>query len=330
MHGEHGAAIALQDRLRRRVAAHCSIERAFQHPRPHRRFAAVVNRLDGKTVLLVELVDRHVRGRARAIGAEVDLAALAREGDEILQRLDPGLGVRDQQQAGARNDADQRQILVHVVAGILHHDPVHDVGGRDRAQDGVAVGLGAGDLCGADRAGGAGLVLDHDGLADLLGDEFAIGAREQIGLSAGGIAANHADLPRGPTALRCALRRGAARDEGHRECAGTSGNEVAAIEFCGHDSLLIFADPTASGWGGRRDRLAHSTRPRGAHFSRHPGDRVFRMTRSQTISVRATAIRPNVPPISTLTMRSSAMPLAPPAKDAASAMKKQRRPKPTT
>ncbi|MGY4293186.1 hypothetical protein ACVWXN_001281 [Bradyrhizobium sp. i1.4.4] len=211
---------------------------------------------------LLSSLDRHVRGRARAIGAEVDLAALAREGDEILQRLDPGLGVCDQQQAGARNDADQRQILVHVVAGILHHDPVHDVGGRDRAQDGVAVGLGAGDLCGADRAGGAGLVLDHDGLTDLLGDEFAIGAREQIGLSAGGIAANHADLPRGPTALR----RGAARDEGHRDCTGTGGDEVAAIEFCGHDSLLIFADPTASGWGGRRDRLAHSTRPRGAHL----------------------------------------------------------------
>ncbi|WP_354201187.1 hypothetical protein [Bradyrhizobium sp. JR4.1] len=53
------------------------------------------------------------------------------------------------------------------------------------------------------------------------------------------------------------------------------------------------------------------------------------MTRSQAISVRATASKPKRPPISTLTMRSSAMPLALPAKEAASAMKKQRRPKPT-
>ncbi|MGY3391436.1 hypothetical protein ACVWW6_004027 [Bradyrhizobium sp. USDA 3311] len=190
--------------------------------------------------MLVELVDRHVRGRARAVGAEVHLAALARERDEIFQRLDAGLGVRDQQKAGARNDADECQVLVHVVAGILHHHPVHDVGGRDRAQDGVAVGLRAGNLGRADRAGGAGLVLDHDGLADLLGDEFAVGAREQVGLSAGRVAANHANLPRRPGALRCALCRGAAREEGHRECGGAGGDEVAAIEFCGHDSLPDF------------------------------------------------------------------------------------------
>lgn len=196
--------------------------------------------------LLSSLI-RHVRGRARAVGAEVHPAALAREGDEILQRLDPGFRVRHQQQARARNDADESQILVHVVAGILHHQPVHDVGGRDRAQDGVAVGLGAGDLRRADRAGGAGLVLDDDGLSGLLGDEFAIGAREQIGLAAGGIAANHANLPRRPGALRCALRRGAAHDERHRECSGAGGDEVAAIEFGGHDSLPDFAEPTASG-----------------------------------------------------------------------------------
>ena len=61
MHREHNAFIALQDGLRGRVAAHRDIERAVQQPRPHRRFAAVVDRLDLETVLLVEFIDRHVR-----------------------------------------------------------------------------------------------------------------------------------------------------------------------------------------------------------------------------------------------------------------------------
>lgn len=64
-------------------------------------------------------------------------------------------------------------------------------------------------------------------------------------------------------------------------------------------------------------------------FARHSGDLAFRKTRSQTISVSATAMRPNAPPVITLATRSSAIPLAPPAKDAARAMKKHRKPKTT-
>src|SRR5438105_657360 len=64
MYREHCAFIALQDGLRGCVAAHRDIERAVQQPRPHRRFAAVVDRFDLETILLVEFVDRHVRRRA--------------------------------------------------------------------------------------------------------------------------------------------------------------------------------------------------------------------------------------------------------------------------
>ena len=56
----------------------------------------------------------------------------------------------------------------------------------------------------------------------------------------------------------------------------------------------------------------------------------FAVMRRQTSSVNATAMRPNTPPMITLATRSSAMPLAPPVKPAASAIKKQRVPKPTT
>ena len=55
-------AIALQNGLGCRVAAHRDIERAVQQPGPHRRFAPVVDRLDVETILLVEFIDRHVRG----------------------------------------------------------------------------------------------------------------------------------------------------------------------------------------------------------------------------------------------------------------------------
>ena len=94
----------------------------------------------------------------------------------------------------------------------------------------MAIRLRARDVRCADRAGGARLVFDDDGLSDLPGDKIAEGAREQIGLPARRIAADHTDIPRRPRSLR----RGAAREERHRGSRRTGSDEVTAIDFRKH------------------------------------------------------------------------------------------------
>ena len=135
----------------------------------------------------------------------------------------------------------RRQVLVHVVAGILQHDPVHDVRRRNRAQDGVTIGRRARDFRRADRAGGARLVLDDDRLPHLLGDVIAEGARQQIRLPACRVAADHADIARRPSALRrSALRGSATREVRHHGSGRAGGDEMTALEFHGHVSPFPF------------------------------------------------------------------------------------------
>jgi hypothetical protein len=90
----------------------------------------------------------------------------------------------------------------------------------------VTIRRRARDFRGTYGARGARLVLDDDVLLDLPGDEIAEGAREQIGLPACRVAADHTDLPRRPGALR----RGPAREEWHRGGCRAAGDEVTAIE----------------------------------------------------------------------------------------------------
>jgi len=98
---------------------------------------------------------------------------------------------------------------------------------EDGAQDRVAIWLRARDFRRAYGARGARLVFNDDGLPQLQGDEFAEGAREQVGLPTRRIAADHTDLPRRPRGLR----RGPAQAERHRGGCRTGSDEVTATEF---------------------------------------------------------------------------------------------------
>ena len=180
---------------------------------PHRRFAAIMHRLDLETILLVHFDDRHVRVRSGAVGADVDLLGFLRVGDEFGERFGAGLLAGHERQAARRHDRDEHKVLFSVVGDVFHQNAVHDHGRRDREHQRVAVGRGALGFNRRDRAGGTGLVLHDHVLAGLGPDIFAIGTREQIRLPSGRIAGDDLDLPGGPAGLRMS-RRPDQRDRG--------------------------------------------------------------------------------------------------------------------
>jgi hypothetical protein len=113
---------------------------------------------------------------------------------------------------GNRNEVVDRivgQRLVERGGGTLR-------GGQQ--QDGVTVGIGLGGRGGADRAAGAGAVLDHEGLADLLRHLIEHDARDGVGGVAGAHRADRHDHAVWPILLRL---RGSG--ERHEDGAGRGG-----------------------------------------------------------------------------------------------------------
>jgi len=108
--------------------------------------------------------------------------------------------------------ADEVEFEIAVERGV-------DVVGRIDQQHSVAVGLGIDHRLGADVVAGAGLVLDHELLAEPLGEPLADQPRQNIGRTAWRIADHPADRPR-----RIIQRRGAAdrADCADAECDQTN------------------------------------------------------------------------------------------------------------
>ena len=107
----------------------------------------------------------------------------------------------------AGHQRDRRKILHGIIGQLLVQRLVDGERGRGRHQQRVAVGLGFGDLLGAERGAGARLVLDDDGRVkpalDLVGDQPA----EKIGGAAGRIRHDHLDGTAGIGGLRLRGRR---------------------------------------------------------------------------------------------------------------------------
>ena len=108
--------------------------------------------------------------------------------------------------------ADRCEILARIVAGIL----VERGADRQRAgvaqQQRVAVGIALGDRLGADRAAGAGTVVDHDFLAEHVADLVGDGAADDRGAAAGR-ERNHQRDGAGGIVLRTRRIGGEARTE---------------------------------------------------------------------------------------------------------------------
>jgi hypothetical protein len=113
-------------------------------------------------------------------GVIVSARIVFQELDEVGQCLHRQLGrVHQQQMRLHRHHADRRQVALDHIGGLAHVR--HDAERGDRGdQQRVAVGRRLGDGRGADQAGGPGDVVEHEGLAQALGQGLAHQARHGI------------------------------------------------------------------------------------------------------------------------------------------------------
>ncbi len=131
----------------------------------------------------------HLAGQVRrgtvARGRVVDRAWLGFRGREQLRHgLERCLGVDDQHRRRFRHQADGFEVLDRVVAQLLQRR-VDAVRGDIAPQERVPVGGRARHVLGRDAAVRAGLVVDDDRLAELVGQALADDARHRIVAAAG-------------------------------------------------------------------------------------------------------------------------------------------------
>jgi len=88
------------------------------------------------------------------------------EGDERFNRIDPELGMDDQDEVGARRQRDRREALDRIERQLAVEEGIEVERAAAGGQQRVAVRRGARDRGGGDVAVGAGPVLDHDGLTE--------------------------------------------------------------------------------------------------------------------------------------------------------------------
>jgi hypothetical protein len=137
---------------------------------------------------------RNVRGRAVAGDAGIDLARIGLGINEQLaeilcrQRWPGDVDVR-----GLRNQDNRHEILLRIERQSLRHELVERDRPRRREQDRIAVGRRLGGRGSSDIAGGAGPVVNHDLLAELLGELDAERSRQHVGGAAGRERHDHGD-----------------------------------------------------------------------------------------------------------------------------------------
>ena len=128
-----------------------------------RRGAAIGHDLHVETGRGLEILGGEIAAGADRRGAEIELARiLLRDRDHVGDGPGRKRRMRDQGDRHRGDQADRREILARVVAGIRVEARIDRDGAGVREHQRVAVGLGLGDRAGADRAAAAGAVLDDD------------------------------------------------------------------------------------------------------------------------------------------------------------------------
>jgi hypothetical protein len=153
-------------------------------------------------------------------------AARPRQRDEGRERL-RGHGWVDGEHHRLGRDLQDRGEVAHRVVGQARQQRrVHHV--RDGGeQQGVAVGRGAGDVFGADRGGGAGAILDDDGLAPGLEQLLRQAARDEVHRPAGGDRDDDAYGALGPAGLGLGDAAAGPGEEGAGEGRSSPGAPTA-------------------------------------------------------------------------------------------------------
>jgi hypothetical protein len=88
--------------------------------------------------------------------------------------------------------------LALIVWHVAEHELVQRERGRTRHQNGIAVGRGLGGGHRPDIASSAGAVVDHELLAELVGEVLRHAAPQQVHRAAGGKRDDQHDRARGP------------------------------------------------------------------------------------------------------------------------------------
>jgi len=122
-----------------------------------------------------------MRLRAEPDRGVVELAGVrACKRQQLLHAVGFELRAGDEDEIDLGDDADRYEIAQRIVGEVGIKIGIDHQIGVDRHEQGVAVGRGAGDLCGREPAIGAGLVLDDHRLAHRVAQAIPQRARDQV------------------------------------------------------------------------------------------------------------------------------------------------------
>jgi len=125
-------------------------------------------------------------------------------GHQVRQRLEAKLRVADDDVRHLAQHDNGCEIPIGVVGHRLEKKLIEHRRPDRRGDQRVAVWLGLGGIGGADHAAGAGPVLDHEGLSELVAQRLRNRARGDVGIAAGAEQIDDRHRPRRPVTL---LRR---------------------------------------------------------------------------------------------------------------------------
>ena len=182
---------------------------------------------------------RHQMDRGRGAGGAVAVLAgiLAQQVDEAFKISDRQVLVDHQHQRQGADQRHRRKAADRIVAQVVRHGRKHRGRGRRLEDDGVAVGLGVRERVGRDGAAAAGLVLDHELVAEPLAQLHRCDARQEVDAAARRERHQHADRPRriGRGGF-LAERRKRRRERGQHEAGGQA---IANGACCFHGVLPL-------------------------------------------------------------------------------------------
>src|ERR1700730_5718421 len=214
------APLHLADQRGTRVEQHVDLAARDRGDRLGRGAERHVQHLDAGR--LHEQLGGEVLGRTEARAREHDLFRLGPcLGDQALHVVGGEIRARDDQEARGRELRHRLERRERVVAQALVDGGGDDLPRRHDAER-VAVLLGAGDELVAERAGGAGLVLDHERLAEPLLQRLADDAADDVGAAPRAEADDDAHRALRPLLgeRRCA--------QGHGRNRGGDGNQCSS------------------------------------------------------------------------------------------------------
>ena len=203
--GQHDGAVLAGDGQRPELAGLDLAHHRRRVEEAHRHLAVHHRKDGGRRAAIGHVLQAHagalLEDHAREVEAAADAARavgeLARLGARLRHQVGDGrgrIGGGDDQHVGeSAGDADRHEVLQRIVARRLVEADVEHRRTLRGQQQRVAVGRGACAFHGPHEAARAALVVDHDRLAERLGELIGVGAPDDVGAGARREGYDHAD-----------------------------------------------------------------------------------------------------------------------------------------